>query len=75
MSQTLTQTTTLLSVRQAAKESGVSYKMLLSAVLLGQVKSVRLCKRRLISVASLESFVQQVNRPAQIQEGGVEACF
>jgi len=57
----------LLSVRQAAEESGVSYKLLLAAVDTGRIKTVTLSRRRLIPDEALRAFVEEANRPCQIQ--------
>jgi hypothetical protein len=58
----------LLSVRAAAKAYGIPYWLLLGAVNSGRIRSVQLSKRRLIPDAALRVFVEDANRPAQIQE-------
>lgn len=56
----------LLSIPHASRVTGISYKLLASAVKSGRIRTIRLSKRDLIPEEALKAFVAEANRPAAI---------
>lgn len=49
----------LVSIRKAAQQAGIPYRVLMSAVYSGQIKSVTFATRRLVSLSALHEYVQR----------------
>jgi hypothetical protein len=57
---------TLLSIRAASKNSGISYQVLRNAVKNGRIKTITLSRRPMISGEALKAFIHEANRASAL---------